>query len=198
VAKKRSAVPHITRDYSRRIHRSSFGTQISIDRHNYFYLYGNRQAGQGGDADTEVRDLRAELLKAEAAHFAKKNGKTLDGNEEEASSSAAPKRTIEDANSDVVEEDEDSEAKRRRLILEEARELDADSDGSSEEDSDEEYGYLRLMFATHQELMTTAVRMTKRTRRPSLCARWRRSRERELNNAPKRYFWHLTAGAWLH
>ena len=33
-----------------------------------------RQPGQGGVADPEQRDLRAELLKAEAAHFAKKKG----------------------------------------------------------------------------------------------------------------------------
>merc|ERR1712225_73681 len=33
-----------------------------------------RQPGQGGDADHEVRDLRAELLAAEAAHFAKVKG----------------------------------------------------------------------------------------------------------------------------
>ncbi|WKT48853.1 hypothetical protein QSH57_013783 [Fusarium oxysporum f. sp. vasinfectum] len=33
-----------------------------------------RQAGQGGDADEPTRDLAAELLAAEAAHFTKKNG----------------------------------------------------------------------------------------------------------------------------
>lgn len=76
-------------------------------------------------------------MRAEAAHFAKKSGKTIDDGEE--SPSAAPKRTIEDAKADADEdESEDPEAKRRRLILEEARDLDADSDGSSEESSDEE------------------------------------------------------------
>ncbi|TID14732.1 pre-mrna-splicing factor cwc15 [Venturia nashicola] len=91
-----------------------------------------RKEGQGGDAENEVRDLRAELLRAEAAHFAKKNGN-------EDASSAAPKRTIEDATADTDDVDnEDPEAKRRRLILEEARDLDADSDGSSDESSDEE------------------------------------------------------------
>jgi protein CWC15 len=48
------------------------------------------------------------------------------------SASVPAKRAIED------EADEDAETKRRRLILEEAQELDADSAGSSEEDSDEE------------------------------------------------------------
>lgn len=33
-----------------------------------------RKPGQGGDADHEIRDLRAELLQAEAAHFAKVKG----------------------------------------------------------------------------------------------------------------------------
>ncbi|KAM5367210.1 hypothetical protein ACJZ2D_010120 [Fusarium nematophilum] len=33
-----------------------------------------RQAGQGGDADEPTRDLAAELLAAESAHFSKKNG----------------------------------------------------------------------------------------------------------------------------
>ncbi len=39
---------------------------------------------------------------------------------------------------DFEEREEDQEAKRRRLILEEAQEIDADSDGASSEDSDEE------------------------------------------------------------
>lgn len=96
----------------------------------------DRKEGQGGDAENEVRDLRAELLRAEAAHFAKKNGKSVDDDEE--ALSAAPKRTIEDATADANDDNEDPEAKRRRLILEEARDLDADSDGSSDESSDEE------------------------------------------------------------
>jgi len=75
-------------------------------------------------------------LKAEAAHFAKKSGKTI-ADEEPASATA--KRTIEDTKDDAddVDEDPDPEVKRRRLILEEAAELDADSDGSSEEDSED-------------------------------------------------------------
>ncbi|KAK5080901.1 complexed with cef1p [Lithohypha guttulata] len=97
-----------------------------------------RKAGQGGEAGFQERDLRAELLAAEAAHFSKKNG----------SSSTTPavagsKRAIEQAtdslDSDQVQEDE--EAKRRR-ILEETREIDKDDsdedDDSSEEDDDDE------------------------------------------------------------
>ncbi|KAJ5171882.1 hypothetical protein N7492_004475 [Penicillium capsulatum] len=97
-----------------------------------------RQPGQGGDADNEVRDLRAELLKAEAAHFAKKNGAPV---EDVHADSAAPKRQLEPApTGGDIENDgeaEDPEAKRRR-ILEETRDIDADSDGSDEESSDEE------------------------------------------------------------
>ncbi|KAL4891979.1 Pre-mRNA-splicing factor Cwf15/Cwc15 [Aspergillus ambiguus] len=96
-----------------------------------------RQAGQGGESEVNQRDLRAELLQAEAAHFAKKRGVPVD---ETAVESAAPKRQLEGAPSgDSAEaaDEEDSEAKRRR-ILEETRDIDADSDGSEEESSDEE------------------------------------------------------------
>ncbi|CAI7586122.1 hypothetical protein N7533_007949 [Penicillium manginii] len=99
-----------------------------------------RQPGQGGDADHEVRDLRAELLQAEAAHFAKKNGVPV---QETAPEPTAHKRQLEStpANADVDTADgeaaEDPEAKRRR-ILEESRDIDADSDGSEEDSSDEE------------------------------------------------------------
>ncbi|KAJ5737144.1 uncharacterized protein N7483_002269 [Penicillium malachiteum] len=96
-----------------------------------------RQPGQGGDADNEVRDLRAELLKAEAAHFAKKNGTLID---ETAATEQAPKRQLEFTPADAENEGgevEDPEAKRRR-ILEETRDIDADSDGSEEDSSEEE------------------------------------------------------------
>ena len=107
-------------------------------------LHVYRQPGQGGSADNEVRDLRAELLKAEATHFAKKNGGSApEDNESPEISSSMPKRQLETSTGDDVEENEESEAKRRRLILEEAKDIDADSDGGSSESSDssdEEYG----------------------------------------------------------
>ncbi|OCK98955.1 Cwf15/Cwc15 cell cycle control protein [Cenococcum geophilum 1.58] len=97
----------------------------------------HRQPGQGGSADNEVRDLRAELLKAEAVHFAKKNGGSApEDNESPEISSSMPKRQLETSTGDDVEENEESEAKRRRLILEEAKDIDADSDGGSSESSD--------------------------------------------------------------
>jgi protein CWC15 len=80
--------------------------------------------------------LRAELLQAEAAHFAKKNGVPVNT---PAVTDSAPKRQLEAApedDSDEVQE-EDPEAKRRR-ILEESRDIDADSDGSEEDSSDED------------------------------------------------------------
>lgn len=90
-----------------------------------------RQQGQGGAADTEERDLRAELLAAEAAHFAK-SGKGP-------APASAPKRQLEAP--EATTEEEDPEAKRRR-ILEETRDIDADSaeseNDSSEEDSDDD------------------------------------------------------------
>ncbi|GAB1199915.1 complexed with cef1p [Aspergillus pseudonomiae] len=87
--------------------------------------------------EAQQRDLRAELLQAEAAHFAKKRGIPVD---EPTVESTAPKRQIEGGSSGgdpAGTEDEDPEAKRRR-ILEETRDIDADSDGSEDDSSEEE------------------------------------------------------------
>ena len=97
-----------------------------------------RQPGQGGEADTEKRDLRAELLKAEAAHFSKKNGAPQDEAAAPAVEPARTKRQLEEGPGGVnEEEDEDFEAKRRR-VLEETREIDADSDGGDSDSSEED------------------------------------------------------------
>lgn len=96
----------------------------------------HRQPGQGGDADNEVRDLRAELLKAEAAHFAKKNGVSVE--EPIVQEISGPKRQLEIApGEEETGETGDPEAKRRR-ILEETRDIDADSEGSEDDSSEEE------------------------------------------------------------
>ncbi|KAI1063019.1 complexed with cef1p [Fusarium irregulare] len=97
-----------------------------------------RQAGQGGAADEEpTRDLAAELLAAEAAHFTKKNGAPApidDADEdEETSVSGGAKRALPSADG----EDEDLEAKRRR-ILAETRDIDADDDSEEDEDDSDE------------------------------------------------------------
>lgn len=103
----------------------------------WFPLICSSQLGQGGEGEAQQRDLRAELLQAEAAHFAKKRGIPVN---EPTVESAAPKHQIEGGPSgsdSVGTEDEDPEAKRRR-ILEETRDIDADSDGSEDDSSEEE------------------------------------------------------------
>lgn len=100
-----------------------------------------RKAGQGGDADEEpTRDLAAELLAAEKAHFAKKNGAPIphddaDEDDEETAAASSAKRPPPLTGGD--EDVEDLETKRRR-ILEETRDIDADDDSEEEEDSDDE------------------------------------------------------------
>ncbi|KXT16661.1 hypothetical protein AC579_8028 [Pseudocercospora musae] len=110
-----------------------------------------RQAGQGTSAEQARRDMRAELLKAESKHFAKKEGRDNDDDDEhiappkqiEAGEGEAGgvKRQISDVQqegSGDVEAEEDYEAKKRR-VLEETRDIDADSDSSSSsEESDSE------------------------------------------------------------
>ncbi|KIW29907.1 pre-mRNA-splicing factor cwc15 [Cladophialophora immunda] len=93
-----------------------------------------RQPGQGGAAEAHQRDLRAELLAAEAAHFAKTKGTSA---ESTSSPSKPVKRELEDSTEGGDGDNEDPETKRRR-ILEETRDIDADSDGSDTESSDEE------------------------------------------------------------
>ena len=90
-----------------------------------------RQPGQGGDADPQVRDLRSQLLEAEAAHFQKTNSSAAKPIEKTASN----KRQLEDSHG--TDGEQDMEAKRRR-ILEETRDIDADSDGSESESSDDD------------------------------------------------------------
>jgi protein CWC15 len=96
-----------------------------------------RQPGQGGDADTEVRDLRTQLLKAEAAHFAKVKGTTEDQPSPSAAAATTPKRQLEGVSNTGDSEEGDLLAKRRR-ILEETRDIDADSDGTDSDSSEED------------------------------------------------------------
>ncbi|KAK3191733.1 complexed with cef1p [Lecanicillium sp. MT-2017a] len=100
-----------------------------------------RRAGQGGDADDEAddsRDLAAELLAAEAAHFAKKKGGAPLSLEDAADETAATdmargeKRSPPSGEGD---QEEDADAKRRR-ILEESRDIDADDDSEEDDDDD--------------------------------------------------------------
>jgi len=128
-----------------------------------------RKPGQGGDADHRVRDLRAELLAAEAAHFSKTRGGssvTKDGGETAAS---APKRQLE---SPEDEAEEDIDAKRRR-ILEETRDIDADSEARSGEDSSEDD---RFVLRNYYILNTGLIKLvtTTRMKRLSCSGSWRR------------------------
>jgi Cwf15/Cwc15 cell cycle control protein len=149
-------------------------------------LQFTRQPGQGGNADPEVRDLRAELLKAEAAHFAKKEGTAVKEDVEGVETSIPAKRRLE---SDAVnaDEEEDAEVKRRRLILEEAQDLDADSAESSEESSDEEWVDTTTIGVRGTSMLTGILGTTmKKTRRQSSCVSWKRSKGRGQNNGPRR------------
>lgn len=80
--------------------------------------------------------MRAELLAAEAAHFAKANGGSILGLEATVSASGDSKRQLE-IGATEDEEGDDIETKRRK-ILEESRDIDADSIGSEEESSEDD------------------------------------------------------------
>lgn len=113
------------------------------------------------------RDLRAELLQAEATHFAKKNGVPVDTLVVE---NAPPKRQLEaappggDDAGGAGEIEEDPEAKRRR-ILEETRDIDADSDGSEDDSSEEErYTLFAIVGVDCSRLTGLKTVMTKKTK----------------------------------
>ncbi|KAI9167437.1 Pre-mRNA-splicing factor cwc15 [Paramyrothecium foliicola] len=98
-----------------------------------------RKAGQGGDADEEpTRDLAAELLAAEAAHYKKDKGVLApadeDDEDDETEAAASTKRPLPSGDGET---EEDLEAKRRR-ILAETRQIDADDSSEEEEDSDDD------------------------------------------------------------
>lgn len=100
----------------------------------------HRQPGQGGAAEATKRDLRAELLEAEARHFAKKNGTYVE-DEAGIDASAAPKRplaAIEAGDGEEAEEDEAEQKRRRIEMLEKYRDVDADDSDESSESSDDE------------------------------------------------------------
>ncbi|MCJ1223407.1 complexed with cef1p [Toensbergia leucococca] len=98
-------------------------------------LLKTRQPGQGGNADPPARDLRAQLLQAEAAHYSKTNGEP--SGKQPAESIISTKRQLEAGPGLDGEVEEDLEAKRRR-VLEETRDIDADSDGSGSDSSDKD------------------------------------------------------------
>jgi protein CWC15 len=102
-------------------------------------LLKHRQPGQGGDADAVKRDLRAELLEAEARHYAKKNGTYVE-DESVADPNSTSKRPLEALSAAGDDREDEAGQKRRRIeTLEKYREIDADDDSESSESSDEEY-----------------------------------------------------------
>jgi len=105
----------------------------------------HRQPGQGGAADSSnIRDLRAELLEAEARHYAKKNGTFIPDADSTGETTASAKRPL-DAIEPGAEDDEDEAAQKRQRIemLEKYRDIDADDSSDSSESSDDEYVALR-------------------------------------------------------
>lgn len=108
-------------------------------------LLKHRQPGQGGSADAAKRDLRAELLEAEARHFAKKNGTYVPEDDVTSEERPTSKRAIEAVSPTEDGEPEGEEQKRRRIeMLEKYREIDADDSSESSESSDDEYAELSL------------------------------------------------------
>ncbi|GAB7348708.1 hypothetical protein MBLNU459_g7447t1 [Dothideomycetes sp. NU459] len=134
-----------------------------------------RQATQGTDSEHAGRDFRAELLRAERLHYAKKEGRELtpendDGSQDaklaiEASKAGAGesgrgvKRGLDaevggsakgEDGEQQQQQEEDYETKRRR-VLEETRDIDADSasessdSGSDDDDEDSEDETAELM-----------------------------------------------------
>lgn len=98
----------------------------------------HRQAGQGGDAETVKRDLRAELLEAEARHFAKKNGTYVE-EDAAADTNSALKRPLDAIEAGEGEDEDEADQKRRRIeMLEQYRDVDADDSDESSESSDDD------------------------------------------------------------
>ncbi|KAK3702192.1 complexed with cef1p [Vermiconidia calcicola] len=106
-----------------------------------------RQAAQGTPDEQARRDLRAELLKAERSHYAKKDGRALPEDDEEdvegvqaeikAIEGGSAKRKLDDTAEGGGEAEEDYETKKRR-VLEETKDIDADSDSGSSSSSESE------------------------------------------------------------
>lgn len=105
----------------------------------------HRQPGQGGEAEPTKRDLRAELLEAEARHFAKKNGTYVPDAEPSTEAGPTSKRPIDAVSATEDGNQDDADQKRRRIeMLEQYREVDADDSSESSESSDEEYVFTCL------------------------------------------------------
>lgn len=109
-----------------------------------------------------MRDLRTQLLEAEAAHFSKTNGGPGVPQPSASADSASVKRPLEAGPGEAGEAEEDMETKRRR-VLEATREIDADSDGTESDSSDEErYVSTRRYIMLHLIGILAAMRKMRR------------------------------------
>lgn len=139
-----------------------------------------RQSTQGAPNEQAKRDLKAELLKKERAHYAQKEGRALPEDEDEdespaerkaieagdeatAATSTGAKRKLPD-DRPAGDPDEDYEAKKRRVLAETA-DIDADSASSSESsssdddsDDDEEANIMRELAKIKAERAEAAAR----------------------------------------
>lgn len=143
-----------------------------------------RKPGQGGDADGDVRDLRAELLAAEAAHHARLTGAPAPNDDAAASEHAhGTKRGLLEAGTLDSDDEEDTEAKRRR-ILEETRDIDADdSDSGSDKDDDDDSDSDDSDSDDEEAELQRELERVKRERQEK---REREEREREAAEAEQR------------
>lgn len=145
-----------------------------------------RKPGQGGDADGDVRDLRAELLAAEAAHHARLTGAPAPSTADDNAASEhahGTKRGLLEAGTVDDGDEEDTEAKRRR-ILEETRDIDADdSDSDSDKDDDDESDSDDSDSDDEEAELQRELERVKRERQEK---REREEREREAAEAEQR------------
>ncbi|KAJ4392125.1 complexed with cef1p [Gnomoniopsis smithogilvyi] len=142
-----------------------------------------RKPGQGGDADGDVRDLRAELLAAEAAHHARLTGGPAPATTDDTPSEHAhgTKRGLLEGG--TADDEEDTEAKRRR-ILEETRDIDADdSDSDSDKDDDDDSDSDDSDSDDEEAELQRELERVKRERQEK---REREEREREAAEAEQR------------
>jgi len=90
------------------------------------------------DPNWKPGDMRADLLKAEAIHFAKVNGTPLPPEYADGEKFlTGPKRKIDAVTGEEEDEEEDWETKKMRVLVE-TRHLDADSSSSEDESSEDE------------------------------------------------------------
>lgn len=147
-------------------HRGPAYHQRLLPAHTHLKQRQTGQGGVGGLSSTTApnaqkyggappqRDLRAELLKAEAAVRKRKNG-GVDADEAEDEDvegvgdgrGTKPKLINSTPAEGESNEEEDPETKRRRLILEEAQAIDADTDPEDKESDDDEEATLLAELA---------------------------------------------------